>query len=184
MVSPIQPESDIERAIVSDPRWIAGAAWGEPRPGHPEGRVELHIADVLRNLEEMRLAGDARAKLRLVALVHDSFKNEVDYTQPKTGPNHHATIARRFVEGFTDDQDVLEITELHDEAYNSWGIGHRRGDWDRATSRAERLIQRLGPRLDLYLAFYRADNASGDKWSDPLEWFEKLAATAGAPDEP
>ena len=171
----VDPETDIERRIVADPRWNAGVAWGEPRPGHPEGRVEAHVVEVLGNVEKLNLDPTERMKLRLIALVHDSFKNEVDYSQPKSGANHHAMIARKFAENFTSDDDVLELIELHDEAYNSWGIGSRHGDWGKAEARAARLLDRLGGRIDLYLAFYRADNAAGDKRQEPLEWFEKLA---------
>ena len=94
-------------------------------------------------------------------------------SQPRTGANHHATIARHFLEAYLDDADVLDITELHDEAYNAWVGGARRGDWDKAENRADRL-ERLGERIGLYLAFYRADNASGDKQAEPLQWCEAL----------
>lgn len=170
----VVPETDLERKIVADPRWKAGITWGEPRSGHPEGQVGLHLAEVLQNIDALGLEPNLRRKLRLVALVHDTFKNEVDYSRPKTGPNHHATIARRFAGRYTDDEDVLEIVELHDEAYNSWALGSRRGDWSQAEARAQRLIDRLGARRDLYLAFYRADNAAGDKQAEPLLWFEKV----------
>jgi AcrR family transcriptional regulator len=169
-------ESVLEARIVGDQRWQAGAAWGSPRPGHPEGMVAVHIRTVLDNLDQVRLAADARRKLRLVALLHDTFKREVDRLRPRTGDNHHAAIARRFAERLTDDEDVLELIELHDEAYNAWAIGDRRGDWSAAEARAVRLIDRLSGRLDLYLAFYRADNAAGDKDPEPLRWFVRLAA--------
>jgi len=173
-IAVLQPETDLERAIISDDRWKVGARWGKPRPGHPEGKIEAHIGEVLANLERLGLDPTSRRKLRLVALVHDTFKGEVDRARPRSGDNDHALIARRFVERYTDDEDVLEITELHDEAYRSWSIGSRRGDWARAEVRARRLLERLGPRRDLYLAFYRADNAAGDKRAEPLVWFESL----------
>lgn len=172
----IIPETTLEQRIVSDHRWIAGASWGVPRPGHPEGEVRFHILEVLAGLDRQTLDQNVRAKLRLVALVHDTFKNEVDRRPPRSAENHHAMIARRFCEAFIDDLDVLEITELHDEAYNSWVLGSRHGDWAKAEARADRLIERLGPRLPLYLAFYRADNAAGDKRAEPLVWFERLAS--------
>lgn len=172
----IIPETTLEQRIVSDPRWIAGASWGMPRPGHPEGEVRLHILEVLAALDRQKLEPNARAKLRLVALVHDTFKNEVDRRLPRSGENHHAVIARRFSEDLIDDLDVLEITELHDEAYNSWAVGSRHGNWAKAEARANKLIERLGSRLTLYLAFYRADNAAGDKRAEPLIWFERLTS--------
>ncbi len=166
-------ETDLERAILADPRWQAGARWGRPRPGHPEGEVGAHVGEVLANLDRLGLDPAARRKLRLVALVHDTFKREVDGSRPH-GEGDHAVVARRFAEGYTDDEDVLEIVELHDEAYRAWRTGRRSGDWSRAEARAVRLLERLGPRRDLYLAFYRADNAAGDKLAEPLAWFESL----------
>jgi HD domain len=177
----IATEGPLERRIVGDERWRAGAAWGWPRPGHPEGDVATHVRDVLDNLDRLGLAPDARRKLRLVALLHDAFKREVNRARPRTGDNHHAVIARRFAEGLTDDEDVLELIELHDEAYNAWLIGRRRGDWARAERRARDLIDRLGDRIGLYLAFFRADNATGDKDREPLRWFEALAASVPRP---
>lgn len=172
----IDAEHEMERHILADSRWVRGAAWGSPRPGHPEGVVRLHVAEVLANIDALDIIAEERRKLRIVALVHDTFKSEVDRASPRTGDNHHPLIARRFVEKYTNDLDILEITELHDEAYYAWRSGARRGDWNRARHRAECLIERLGSRLDLYLAFFRADNAAGDKQAEPLRWFEEVAA--------
>jgi hypothetical protein len=180
MADGIRTENELERWIVSAPRWQTGVEWGKPRPGHPEGTVGAHVRDVLANVDRLGLGPEERRRLRLVALVHDTFKHEVDPGRPRTGDNHHAAIARRFLARYTDDSAALDITELHDEAYNAWQIAGRDGDPARAEARARRLIARLGTRLPLYLAFYRADNATGDKRREPLEWFEALcAATAG-----
>lgn len=182
MAGSIEGETSLEARLMADPRWQRGAAWGEPRPGHPEGVVATHIADVLANVDALGLAPEERAKLRLVALIHDTFKNEVDERRPRSGENHHAMIARRFAERYSADADVLELIELHDEAYNAWAAGQRSGAWAKAEGRAHRLIARLGPRLPLYLQFYRADNATGDKVAEPLQWFERLARGGSAGD--
>jgi hypothetical protein len=176
---PIPAENELEERIMGDPQWQAGAAWGEPRRAHPEGRVESHIADVLAHVEEQQLDTDARRKLRLVALLHDTFKRDVDDSRATVGENHHATIARRFAERYIDEPDVLDLVQLHDEAFNAWRSGRRSGNWTHAEQRARRLVERLGPSLPLYLAFYRADNASGDKDPEPLAWFERLASASG-----
>jgi len=174
----IPAENAVEARLVADPRWQRGAAWGKPRPGHPEGAVAAHIIDVLANLDAQPLAPEDRRKLRIVALLHDTFEGEVDAGRPRSGANHHGHIARRFAADYTSDADILELIELHDEAYNAWQVGARRGDPEQAAARARRLVARLGPRLPLYLAFYRADNATGDKSAAPLEWFEHLVAEA------
>lgn len=175
----VEPETELEARIVADPRWRAGTDWGEPRPGHPEGTVGYHVREVLANLDRMGLEPETRRKLRLVAIVHDSFKREVDRKLPRIGANHHATIARSFLEQFTDDPDLLEIVELHDEAYHLWKAGQRDGGWATVEAGTRALLERLGPRLPLYQLFYRADNESGNKAAEPLDWFDEFCGRFG-----
>lgn len=99
----------------------------------------------------------------------------MDRRRPRTGSNHHGAIARRFAERYVEDPQVLDVIELHDEAYIAWRTSRRPGRRSAGEARAGRLITRLGPALPLYLRFYRADNASGDKDAEPLRWFERLA---------
>jgi hypothetical protein len=146
--------------------------------------VAAHIAEVLANVDAAGHGDADRRRLRLVALVHDALKGEVDRSRPRTGENHHAMRARRFAERFVAEPVVLDLVELHDEAYNAYMVGRRRRDWPRAERRARRLIARLGAELDLYLAFYRADNATGSKSEEPLHWFEALAAAEPAGKDP
>jgi hypothetical protein len=170
----VVPETELERRVIADPEWQEGAAWGDPRPGHPEGAVEAHIEHVLSNVEGVALDPSDRERLRFVALVHDTFKHRVDQTRPRAGENHHALKARRFVERYTADTELLEVIELHDEAFNAWAEGARAGTWDAAETRARRLLERLGPSVDFYLRFYRADNATGSKDDASVRWFEGL----------
>lgn len=171
----ITPATELERTVMADPEWQEGAAWGAPRPGHPEGSVAAHVEEVLSNIDDEALDALDRERLRFVALVHDTFKYRVHRERPRSGDNHHAVIARRFAERYTHDDELLELIELHDEAYNAWMNGHRRGDWPAAEARARRLLERLGRSRSLYLRFYRADARTGNKSSEPLEWFEQLA---------
>lgn len=177
----IRPESDLETRITDDPAWAEGAAWGTPRPGHPEGTVRAHIVEVLANVDDVALDPLDRQRLRLITLLHDTFKYRVDRTRPRAGENHHAMLARRFAERYVEDEEILEVIELHDEAYNAWARGHRHGRWDAAEARARRLVDRLGPSLGLYARFYRADNRTGSKDQAPLRWFEQLTRTTGDP---
>jgi len=173
---PFVAETDPEREICADPSWREGAEWGEPRPGHPEGAVKHHIAEVLANVDRYTTGPGQRARLRVVALTHDTFKHLVDIKQPRTGENHHGMIARRFTERFvTGDEGMLEIIEIHDEAFNSYSKGARDGSWPKAEVRAQRLLDRLGPELDDYLVFFRCDNETGSKAQDSLVWFEEFA---------
>ncbi len=186
MELPFQPETDLEKRVCMDPDWKSGAVWGKPRPGHSEGQVIYHIAEVLANIDRLASSDEERRNLRLIALIHDTFKYRVDPTRPKVGENHHAMIARRFAERYLDDVALLEIIELHDEAFNSWRLGALKGRWSEAEARAGRLIARLGTSLSLYVRFFRADHQTASKEQDSLVWFEQLLRKKGfaEPTEP
>jgi hypothetical protein len=172
---------DCERRIAGDPEFLAGLDYGRPRAGHPEGAVKWHVADVLANVDRWYRDSPLYPALRLIALVHDTFKYQVDPSQPKTGHNHHGAYARRFAERYIDDTATLDVIELHDEAYNAFHQGHRRGDWQQAEQRGKRLIERLGAALPLYLAFFRCDNETGNKSQASREWFETLVSATSPP---
>lgn len=174
----LKPETELEKRIINDPEFIEGANYGKPRPGHPEGQIVYHIREVLDNVEKMSTT-KTRADLRLIALIHDTFKNKVDHTKPKAGINHHAMIARRFAEKFIQIPEyVLDVIELHDEAYNSWQQGGRKGDWYKAEKRATELLRKLQTydRIYLYMTFYYCDNMTGDKDQENYEWFDNFVA--------
>lgn len=166
----LKPETELEHLILSDPEFIQGALWGEPRRGHPEGKVAFHIREVLDNVDKFSNKFD-RKSLRLIAIIHDTFKHKVDRDKPRVGENHHAMIARRFAEKYITDKEILDIIELHDEAYNAWCAGNRRGDWRYAQRRTKSLIDRLGDSLDLFLVFYKCDGQTGDKVNTDYDWF-------------
>lgn len=172
----IKPENGNETAIIADSEFIAGCDYGKVRSGHPEGKVIYHIKEVLENIDKFYGDDDDRQDLRFIALVHDTFKHKVDKNKPKTGTNHHGTIARVFAQKFNTDTRLLHIIEKHDEAYNSWGKGNRRGDWYGAERRANKLIQGLLLEgcLDLYVKFYKCDNRTGDKEQENYNWFINL----------
>lgn len=168
----VDPETDLEAQICADPKWREGAEWGAPRPGHPEGAVKHHIAEVLANVDRYAADAGQRRRLRLIALTHDTFKHQVDMTRNRTGENHHGMIARRFTESYVaDDPGLLDIIELHDEAYNAYSKGARDGRWDKAEERATRLVDRLGSEVPTYVTFFRCDNETGSKAQDSYGWF-------------
>lgn len=172
----VKPENGIETAIVSDVDFIEGASYGKPRSGHPEGAVIYHVKEVLENIDKFYGDDDDREDLRFIALVHDTFKHKVNHKKPKVGDNHHGTIARIFAQKFRHDHKLLTIIEKHDEAYNSWQKGGRRGDWYGAEKRAKVLIDDLlmTGGLGLYIKFYKCDNLTGDKEQDNYDWFVGL----------
>lgn len=176
-MSVLAPRSELERHILEDSRWKAGAAWGAPRSGHPEGAVVRHIIHVLRNIDRIEKPGEGRDQLRLIALVHDTFKYRVDRSRPRTGANDHARLARAFAEEYITDPQVLLVVETHDDAYRAWRAGQR-GDEAKARTCAEALIQLLTDNraLPLYLAFYEADNEVPGKTSEHRHWFAGICS--------
>ncbi len=172
----IKPENGIEVAICGDDEFVVGANWGKVRSGHPEAQVIYHIEEVLNNIDEFYSDDPDRQDLRVIALTHDTFKHKVDRNKPKSGANHHGTIARVFTQKFITDTQILQIIERHDEAYNSWSVDGRRGNWYKAKRRANQLIQGLLIEgcLDLYVKFYKCDNRTGDKEQDNYDWFVGL----------
>ena len=169
----IETINDLEDKIVNDPEFIKGSEWGKPRNGHPEGKVKFHVIEVLDNVKKYYEDDEDYEKLRLIALIHDTFKNKVDINKPKVGENHHAMIARRFAEKYIDDINILDIIELHDESYNSWSMGIRNSNrWDDAERRLNGLFNRLRSiyRIELYNKFYKCDHTEG-KNDDDYKWF-------------
>lgn len=161
-------ESRTERRIVDDPTWQRGMLWGVPRPGHPEGQVINHVRDVLENVDRFAPSNDpfTRSRLRLIALLHDACKRDTRSAGP-----HHGVLARKLAERFTDDPDVLDVIELHDEAYACWRLIDRRRVAG-AHARADALIETVERCLDLYLLFHRCDTMTVGKERDALDWFE------------
>jgi hypothetical protein len=171
----ITAESDLERALLADPRLCAGLAWGAPRQGHPEGTVATHVAAILDRIP----AGDPlRADLRFLALVHDSFKHEVRPHERWSPDNDHATLARRYAERYTSDERLLATLELHDEPYWIWRHADAPGHALRS------LLERL-PDVELFARFVELDSANEGKDLTFLWWFRReLAITGRLPTHP
>lgn len=170
----LKPESDLERRIIQDDDFVQGLFWGKPRFGHPEGRVLFHVREVLDNVDKLTISTEDRTKLRLITLVHDSFKHREDKTtQPRDWSKHHGVLARKFMEQLITDQQILNIIELHDEAYYSWRLKHIYRDIEAGNKRLSRLLETIDSARQLYYLFFKCDTRTGDKNQAPLRWFEK-----------
>jgi hypothetical protein len=42
---------EILERVLADPRYRKNIEYGEPRPGHPEGKIRFHIRELEDNLE-------------------------------------------------------------------------------------------------------------------------------------
>jgi hypothetical protein len=164
-----RPETSLERALLADPQLRAGLAWGSPRWGHPEGSVACHVAAILSSID----GGDPlRADLRLLALVHDAFKGEVDPAAGWSPDNDHAVLARRFAERFTSDERLLATLELHDEPYWLWRTRADDATFDAALERISDIA--------LFVRFVELDASTEGKDVSFLWWFRRELARRGA----
>ena len=173
LIPGFSPETGLERAVSEDPELRRGLGWGRPRRGHPEGTVAAHVADLLAKVDATGETGRRRADLRFLALVHDSFKYQVDQSRPRTGENHNAMRARRFAERYVAEERLLSVIELHDRPYALWRLLRRTGAVDH--QRLEEMLRRV-PDLDLMLRFVALDGSTEGKDPEPVRWFEEVVA--------
>ena len=167
------PQTDLERHLVALPEFRQGLSWGEPRFGHPEGKVVLHVCEVLDNIAAIpNLSAVDLSRLRLIALAHDTFKHAEGRSRPRDWTKHHGMLARRFMEAYTSDPVVLDVIETHDDAYYKWLAQRRRPS---PHSQLDSLLTRVGHCLQLYYLFFKCDTQTGDKIQAPLRWFEQVA---------
>jgi hypothetical protein len=169
----IRPRTELEQLLLKEPRFRKGLKWGQPRYGHPEGQVFRHVREVLDNIEKLDLDKTAFRQMRLAAIAHDTFKFEENKSFPRDWSKHHGLLAKEFMEAWIADQAVLDIIELHDEPYYAWRLSHVYKKPEKGMLYFERLLNRLGDKLELFYLFFKCDTQTGDKIQAPLEWFEE-----------
>jgi hypothetical protein len=169
-VSDVIDYRKVFEAVVSDSRYLANLDWGEARPGHPEGTVRAHIAELEQNLGRLRdrLSEEEYWKLRVLVHVHDSFKADAKRGAAIADPRSHASLARAFLAEFCEDGDLLAMVQWHDEPFALY-----RGFCARGSCDAERLERLLGAILDwdLFLGFCLVDGCTEEKPREGLRWF-------------
>jgi hypothetical protein len=155
--------------IIADPRYLANLDWGESRPGHPEGTVRAHIAELEQNLEllQPKLIGEEADKLKILIHTHDSFKAEAHKGVAILHPISHASLARTFLAEFCDDDELLNIVQYHDEPYALYRQFESKGSYN--AERFSALISVI-PNWDLFLAFNIIDGCTVGKSRDSLRW--------------
>jgi hypothetical protein len=157
-------------ALSSDPRYKDNVEWGEPRPGHPEGTVRAHIAQLEGNLAALRskLGELDFWKLRLLIHTHDTFKRDAERDVPISHPRSHASLARAFLEEFIADPDLLAMVQYHDEPFALYQQCRSRRTYNR--ERFEALLSNIHD-WNVFLTFQIIDGCTDGKSREPLEWF-------------
>jgi hypothetical protein len=161
---------EIVEKVIADPRYQKNIEYGEPRSGHPEGKVKYHIAELEENLEKLvsRISEDQYWKLKFLIHVHDTFKAESIPDSPITSPNSHASLARKFASEFIQDDDLLNMIQFHDVNYALWLQFDRTGSYD--VERFEKLLGTIQD-WDLFLLFLIIDGSTRGKERSKLIWF-------------
>jgi hypothetical protein len=140
--------------------------------GHPEGKVKYHIADLEANLERLKHLlpdEDFYWKLKFLIHVHDTFKGqEIRKGIPADHPESHESLARAFASEFTDDPDLLNTIQYHDENYTLWKQYKNNGYYD---SKWFHTLLNTIHDWDLYLAFTMIDGHTQGKDIEKLAWF-------------
>jgi hypothetical protein len=144
--------------------------WGKARPGHPEGTVRAHIAEIEPNLEALRpkLSEQDYWKLKLLIHTHDTLKGEASRDAPITDPRSHASLARAFLATHCEDPDLLAMVQYHDEPFALCRQFESKGKYSQ-----ERFAALLTAIHDwnLFLAFNIIDGCTEGKSRDKLRWF-------------
>ena len=161
---------DVLERIVSNPRYLKNIEYGEPRSGHPEGKVKFHIEELEMNLKKLtpRISDDQYWKLKFLIHVHDSFKADAVPDSPILSPNSHASLARKFASEFTEDDDLLNMIQFHDVNFSLWKQYAATGSYD-----MQRFTDLLNAIKDwnLFLMFLILDGCARGKDPNKLRWF-------------
>jgi hypothetical protein len=166
------PAMDYESAfqsVIADQRYQRYLDWGESRPGHPEGTVRAHIAEIEPNLDTLapKLNDADRWKLRLLIHTHDSFKADSKPGVPISDPASHASLARSFLAEFCTDEDLLAMVQYHDEPFALWSQVESKGQCNQ--QRMDALLRNIQD-WNLFLAFNIIDGCTAGKSREPLQW--------------
>jgi hypothetical protein len=162
---------EIIEKIKTDPRYRKNIEYGEPRSGHPEGRVKFHIADLEANLEilaQRNISGADYWKLKFIIHIHDSFKAEAQEKTTALHSRNHANLAKVFANQYTNDTDLLNIILFHDENFDLWQEYIKTGKYNK--DRFQELLNTIKD-WDLFLMFVIIDGCTEGKDLAKLVWF-------------
>ena len=173
IIAALQPETPLERSFLEDDGFCRGLLWGVPRFGHPEGTILAHIIEVNENIDQLPVDAETRRRLRIICFVHDTFKNIEHKGNPRDWTKHHAVYARKFLERYVDDEHLLSVVELHDDAYYAWRLAHLYNRLAESEDRIKMVREKVGPYWQLFYLFFKCDTCTGDKNPAPLNWFER-----------
>lgn len=165
------PWLNIWTKIVLTKEYEVGVTYGKPRTGHAEGRVINHLRDLDVNLDRMRplLSEEEYWKLRVLIHVHDTCKYWAKRDSAIMDPKSHASLARKFLEKYTDNEPMLEIVQHHDEGYALYKQFEAKGFYNE--ERFRNTLADVEPEIELFLLFTILDGYTPSKEHERIVWF-------------
>jgi hypothetical protein len=163
---------EIIEKIIADPRYQKNIEYGEPRSGHPEGKVKHHIAELEENLEKLAarhgISEEQHWKLKFLIHVHDTFKADATPDEPILSPNSHASLAKKFASEFITEEDLLNMIQFHDVNFALWKQFAATGSYD--VQRFENLLETIQD-WNLFMMFMIIDGNTQGKDPNKIRWF-------------
>ena len=155
----LEPKNELEKRIMASEEFTRCLEYGEVRKGHPEGKVGIHIQQILAYIEEHFAEDPDYEHLRLLALLHDVGK----YGGYRPHAEKSVEIARKFIQ----DKQFLQLIRVHDAPYWFWLKWKKKGLFDEEAFRASFLD------IDwkLLVKFKYCDNCSRSQ--EPSHWFQE-----------
>lgn len=177
--------SQLIKRVVHSPQWLKARDWGEPRPGHPEGKIDRHVHEQILPFID-RFYFDHPDYLDLVALtyLHDIGKPDTCYDHGNIVGDPHSLISARTAKDLGVPDRLVQVIVSNDRPYAYWRkMLDKSGNWSKERWNEERRKQfreefgRKELDLSLLILFHRADNAyrRSDLHTvegDPVSWFE------------
>lgn len=172
--------SQILNQIKNDKCYLRNIEYGVPRPSHPEGSIKRHIAQLEESLSRIEhlLIPEEIIKLKILIHVHDLFKAESKKGVAILNPHSHASLAKSFLEQFTDDQDMLNMLQFHDALYSLWRRSNKTrfkptenpNDYHQETTKRLETLASLIKDQKLFLTFVIIDSLTPGKDYRPVTW--------------
>lgn len=164
---------NILRKIMEDNVYIKNIEYEETSTGHPEKKIKYHIQDLEKNLGLLQKKGLIKDnavfwKIKFLIHVHDLFKIEAQKGTPPNHPYNHAFLAKQYASRYTDDKDLLNMIQFHDENYKLWKEYSSTGYYD--TQRFSELLSNIND-WDIFLTFIIIDGCTNGKSYKKLYWF-------------
>jgi hypothetical protein len=183
--------------ILASPEWARADAWGDARPGHPEGSVGRHVREqVLPFIDQWYRDLPDYWSLVALAYLHDIGKPDVVFEDGHVRGEPHSILSQRIAGRLGAPERLQHIIRVNDRAYSHWRrLQDKRGQGtaERWTpDRRKQFVDEFGDAsvdLPLCVLFHRADNGYRRAPErrhdvDAVAWFEDTLVAEGLMSHP